>query len=142
MLAYYYVVDELNPQQIPGRAKPLRHVPICRTRLQIPARMIMRHDNASGAVGDSIGEDLPRVDEARSERANSDDAFGNQAIGAVEREANEVFLLFVTNVAQLFDGFFGTVDDWSLANFKLTAPELKASHNLRGLGRTETFDIE
>ena len=102
----------------------------------------MRHDNASGAVGNGIGEDLPRVNQAGGQRADSDDSFGNQSIGAVEREANEVFLLFVTNVDELLDCLFGAIDDRPLANFKLSAPELKASHNLRGLGRTETFDIE
>ena len=66
----------------------------------------MRHDNAGGPVGDSFGEDLAWMNQASGERADGDDALGDQAIGAVEREANEVFLLFVTNVAQLLDSFF------------------------------------
>ena len=66
----------------------------------------MRHDNARGAVGNGIGEDLARMNQTSSERADGDNTFGDQSIGAVEREADEVFLPFVTNVAQLFDGFF------------------------------------
>ena len=52
----------------------------------------MRHDNARGAVGYGLCEDLPRVNQAGGQRADSDDSFGNQSIGAVEREANKVFL--------------------------------------------------
>lgn len=102
----------------------------------------MRHDNARGAVGNGIGENLPRVNQAGGQRADGDDAFGNQSIGAVEREADEVFLLFVTNVAQLLDGFFGTVDNWALANFKLSAPQLKPGHNICCFCRAKTFDTE
>ena len=53
----------------------------------------MRHDNAGGAVGDSFGEDFAWMDEAAGECANSYDTLGDQPISAVEREANEVFLL-------------------------------------------------
>ena len=53
----------------------------------------MCHDNRGGTIGDGVGEDLPRVDEASGQRADGYDAFGNQSTGAVEREANEVFLL-------------------------------------------------
>lgn len=102
----------------------------------------MRHDNARGAVGNGFCEDFARVDETGGQGADGYDSFGYETIGTVECEANEVFLLFVTNVAQLLDGFFGTVDNWALANFKLSAPELKASHNLRGFGRAKTFDTE
>ena len=66
----------------------------------------MCRDNARGAVGYGIGEDLPRVDEASGQRADGNDTFSNQSIGAIEREAYKVFLLFVTNVAQLLDSFF------------------------------------
>ena len=67
----------------------------------------MRHDYRGGPVGYGFGKDFARMNQTSSERADGDDALGNQSIGAVEREANEVFLLFVTNVAQLLDGFSG-----------------------------------
>ena len=104
--------------------------------------MIMRHDNARRTVRNGIGEHFARMNQASSERADGDDALGDESIGAVEREADEVFLLFVTNVAQLLGGFFGTIDDWALANFKLSAPELKASHNICCFGWAKTFDTE
>ena len=67
----------------------------------------MRHNNASGAVGYGFCEYFTWVDQTSGECADGDDTLGDEAIGAVEREANEVFLLFVTNVAQLLDGFSG-----------------------------------
>ena len=102
----------------------------------------MRHDDASSAVGYGIGEDLARVNQTGGQRADGDDAFGNQSIGAVEREADEVLLPFVTNVALLLDGFFGTVDNWALANFKLSSPQLKPGHNICCFCRAKTFDTE
>ena len=102
----------------------------------------MRHDNASGAIAYGFGKDFARMNQTSSERADGDDALGDESIGAVEREANEVFLLFVTNVAQLLDGFFGTVDDWALGNFKLSASELKPGHNICCFCWAKTFDTE
>lgn len=102
----------------------------------------MRHDNASGTVGDGFGEDFTRVNQTGGECADGYDPLGNQAVGSIKRQADEVFLLFVTNVAQLFDGFFGTVDDWPLANFKLSAPELKPGHNICCFCWAKTFDTE
>lgn len=45
----------------------------------------MRHDDASCAVGDGVGEDLPRVHQAGGQGADGDDAFGDEAVGAVKR---------------------------------------------------------
>ena len=66
----------------------------------------MRHDYRGGPVGYGFGKDFARMNQASGERADGDDALGNEVISAVERETNEVFLLFVTNVAQLLDSFF------------------------------------
>ena len=90
----------------------MRNLQIGSRRIKRATRMIMRNYDARGAIAYGFGKHFARMHEAASECADSDDAFGNQSIGAVEREANEVFLLFVTNVAQLLDGFFGTVDNW------------------------------
>ena len=68
--------------------------------------MVVRHDDAGGAIGDSVGEDFARVDQAAGECADGDDALGNEPIGAVKRQADEVFLLFVANIGKLFDCFF------------------------------------
>ena len=51
----------------------------------------MRHDDTGSAVGYSFGKDFARVDETGSERANGDDALGDESIGAVECQADEVF---------------------------------------------------
>jgi len=53
----------------------------------------MRNYDASGAVGDGVSKDFAWVYEAGGQRADGYDAFGNQSIGAIEREANEVINL-------------------------------------------------
>ena len=58
----------------------------------------MCHDNTGGAIAYSFGKDFARMNQTSSERADGDDTLGDEAIGAVEREADEVFLLFVTDV--------------------------------------------
>ena len=58
----------------------------------------MCHDDAGGAVGDSVGEDLARVYQAGGQRANSHYPLGDQTIRAIQRQADEIFLLFVANV--------------------------------------------
>ena len=68
--------------------------------------MIMRHDYRGGPVGYGIGKDFARMNQTSSERADGDNALGNEVISAVEREVQEIFLLLVTNVAQLLDSFF------------------------------------
>ena len=98
----------------------------------------MRYDDTCGAVGDGVGEDFAGVDEGAGERANSDDALGDEAIGAVKCQADEVFLLFVADIGKLFDCFFGRVNDRAVWHFKLPTPELKTSHNLRGFSWAET----
>ena len=53
----------------------------------------MCHDNTCRTIGYGFGKDFARMDEAAGECANSYDTLGDQPISAVEREANEVFLL-------------------------------------------------
>lgn len=60
--------------------------------------MIVRHDDAGGTVGDGVGEDFAWVNQAGGERADGDDALGDQAISAVKRQTNKIFLFFVADV--------------------------------------------
>ena len=84
--------------------------------------MIVRHDYRGDPVGYGFGKDFARMNQASSERANGDDALGDESIGSVEREADEVFLHFVTDIDELLDCLFGAVDDRSLGNFELPPP--------------------
>ena len=82
----------------------------------------MRHDDTRGAVGYGFGKDFARVDQAGSERADGDDALGDEAVCTVECEADEMLLLFVADVDELLDCLFGAVDDRPLGNFELPPP--------------------
>ena len=84
--------------------------------------MIVRHDNTGRAIGYGFGKNFTRMNQASSERANGDDALGDESIGAVECQADEILLLFVADVDELLDCLFRAVDDWPLANFKLPLP--------------------
>ena len=134
------MIKKFDIEQLAGIFKPFCDLSIRLAWLRISTRMIVRHDNTGRAIAYGFGKDFARMNQASSERADGDDAFGYEAVGAIEREANEVFLLFVTNVAQLLDGFFGNVDNWALANFKLPPPQFKPRHDSRRFGRTKAFD--
>lgn len=67
----------------------------------------MRDNDARCPICDGISEDFSWVDEAAGECADGNDAPGNEPVGTVERQADEVFLLFVAYIAELIDSFFG-----------------------------------
>ena len=71
----------------------------------------MRHDDTGSAVGDGIGEDLARMYQAGGQRADGHHPLGNQTIRAVQRQADKIFLLFVTNVGQQLNRLFWAVND-------------------------------
>lgn len=74
----------------------------------------MCDDDAGGAVGDGVGEDFAGMDETAGESANGNDALGDEPICAIEREADEIFLLFVANVGELLNGLLRTINNWSV----------------------------
>ncbi len=76
--------------------------------------MVMRDDYTGGAISDGVGKNFARVNQASGERADGNDALVDEPVGAVEREADEVFLLFVTNIGKLLDSFFWRVDNRAL----------------------------
>ena len=55
------MIIKRNTKQFPRFCQPVRDIFISLTRLQTPARMIMRHDDAGSTVGDGVGEDFARV---------------------------------------------------------------------------------
>ena len=60
----------------------------------------MRHNDAGSAVGDGVSENFARVYQAGGQRADSHHPLGNQTIRTVQRQTNEIFLLFITNIGQ------------------------------------------
>ena len=80
--------------------------------------------------------------EMRGGTANCTVIVSDEPIGAVKRQADEVFLLFVTDIDELLNCLFGAVDDRSLGNLELPPPQLKPGHNICCFCWTETFDCQ
>ena len=121
-LRYYNMINQLNAEQFACIFQPFCDFSIRLARLNTSTRVIMRHDYRGGPIGYGFGKDFARMNQASSERADGNDALSDEAVGAVEREADKVFLLFVTDINELLDCFFGAVDDRSLGNFELPPP--------------------
>ena len=60
----------------------------------------MCHDDRGRTVGDGVCEDLARVHQAGSQRANGHYPFGDQTIRTIQRQADKIFLFFIANVGQ------------------------------------------
>ena len=60
----------------------------------------MRHDDRGSTISDGVGEDFARMHQAGGQRADGHYPFGDQTIRAVQRQADKIFLLFVTNIGQ------------------------------------------
>ena len=78
------VVDQCDPQKLAGFRQPIGDVSIGLADLQAPARMIMRHNDTGGSVGDSISEDFSRVYQTGSQRADGYYPLGDQAVRPIE----------------------------------------------------------
>ena len=94
------MIIKRNTKQFPRFCQPIRNIFISLASLQAPARMIMHHDDRGSAISDGAREDLAWVYQAGGQRANSHYPFGNQTIRTVQRQTDEIFLLFVANVGQ------------------------------------------
>ena len=94
------MITKRNAKQLPRFCQPTGNIFISLTRLQTPARMIMRHDDTGGSVGDGVGENLARVHQAGGQRTNGHYPLGDQTIRTIQRQADKIFLLFVANVGQ------------------------------------------
>ena len=94
------MIIKRNTKQFPRFRQPAGDIFISLTGLQAPARMIMRHDDRGRAVGDGVGENLTRVYQAGSQRADGHYPLGDQTIRTIQRQTDEILLLFVANVGQ------------------------------------------
>lgn len=65
---------------------------------KVAAWVVVCEDDGGGAVGDHVSEDFAGVNLAPIEEADGDDAFFDDFICAVERDADEVLLLLPGNV--------------------------------------------
>lgn len=77
------MINYVYPQEFPSAMEPCGDLSISRAGREIPARMIMRHNDTRGAIGNGIGKNFARVDKAGGECAHGYDAPGNQAVRAV-----------------------------------------------------------
>lgn len=84
-LRYYNMINQLNAEQFACIFQPFCDFSIRLARLNTSTRVIVRHDDTSGAIGYGFGENFTRMNQASSERANGDYALGDEAVGAVER---------------------------------------------------------
>ena len=64
------VVDQCDSQELASFYQPVGDVSVGLADLQAPARMIMRHDDTGGSVGDSISEDFSWMYQAGSQRTD------------------------------------------------------------------------
>ena len=62
------MIIKRNTKQLSRFCQPTGDIFISLTSFQAPARMTMRHDDAGGAVGDGVGENLTRVYQAGGQR--------------------------------------------------------------------------
>ena len=84
ILSYDDVVDQRDSQELAGFRQPVGDVSVGLTDLQAPARMIMRHNDTGGSVGNSISEDLSWVHQTGSQRADGYHSLSDQAVRPVE----------------------------------------------------------
>ena len=94
------MIIKRNAKQFPRFCQPVRDIFISLTRFQAPARMIMRHDDTGRTISDGVGEDLARVHQAGSQRADGHHPLGDQTIRTIQRQADKIFLFFIANVGQ------------------------------------------
>ena len=98
--------------------------------------MIVGDDDAAGAVGHGVGEDFARVHRAFVRQADGDDAYIDNLMRAVERGAEEVFLLAVGVVADERQHVGGHCDFHAL-RLDPPAGELDRGEEERRLGVTD-----
>ena len=75
---------EPNSKHFCSVIQPIGNLHIRAARLQTAARMIVGNNNAGCTIGNSVGENFARMNQAAGKRADGDDAFGDQSVGAVE----------------------------------------------------------
>ena len=78
------VINQRDPQELAGFRQPVGDVSVGLADLQAPARMIMRHDDTGGSVGDSISEDFSWVHQTGGQRADGYHSLSDQAVRPVE----------------------------------------------------------
>ena len=83
------MIIKRNTKQLSRFCQPTGDIFISLTSFQAPARMTMRHDDAGGAVGDGVGENLTRVYQAGGQRTDSHHPLGDQTMSAVQRQADK-----------------------------------------------------
>ena len=106
-------------------------------------RLIAKRTITIGTLTASLVHPREVFAEAITDRAASIIVAHNHPSGNTEpSQADRDVTERLQRAGELLDCFFGTVDDWALANFKLSAPELKAGHNICCFCWAKTFDIE
>ena len=87
-------------KQLAGAFEPIGRFYVGLAWSHTSARMIMRHDNRGSAISNGIGEDLARVHQAGHQRTDGHHPLGDQTIRTIQRQTDEIFLLFITNIGQ------------------------------------------
>lgn len=70
----------------------------------------MCKNHRSSAVGDYIGENLPWMNRTFIKKADGDHTFFDDLVCAVERDADEIFLLFSSNIGYQGENILGDND--------------------------------
>jgi hypothetical protein len=131
------MVDQIYTKKRSGFLEAPGYLFVCLARRKITTGVVVGYDYAGGAVGYGIGEDFAWVDEAAGERTDGYGAFGDEAVCAIQREANKVFLLLISNVGQLLVCFFWLVDNLLLAICNVTLAELERCHDFGNFGSAQ-----
>jgi len=88
------MVEQFDAQQHAGLLETPGDADILRARRELAAGVVVRDDDARGAVRDGVGEDLPGVDERLVEGTDGDDALFDKVRRPVEGQDEKILLLF------------------------------------------------
>ena len=134
------VVEQLDPKGFPGSFEGSGHLEVFPARHEVPGGVIVGYNHRRSAVGDGIGKYFARVDMSLIHQTDGYGAHRDYFIRSVERDAEEVFLFAVGQVADEGE-HLGREGNPEPLRADAASGELDRRGDQRRLGLPHSFDL-